>query len=114
VRSSLREDDFPRKDRETWEALSQLQGADFDRAYMKAMLTGRQAELTKFQQEAAKSGTPGIADWANQTLPALHDDLKAAQKIAPAVGVKSPPTNEGQSTEGAGKASSKPASPNSY
>jgi hypothetical protein len=33
-------------------------------------------------------GIPGIADWANQTLPALQDDLKASQKIAPAVGVR--------------------------
>jgi hypothetical protein len=48
---------------------------------MKAMLNGRQAELTKFQREAAKSGPPGI-EWANQTLPALQDDLKAAKKVA--------------------------------
>jgi hypothetical protein len=59
-------------------------------------------------------GTPGIADWANQTLPALEDDLKASQKIAPAVGVKSPPANEGQPTRPEGAATSKPASQNPY
>jgi hypothetical protein len=37
------------------------QGPYFDKAYMKALLHGRQAELSRFSQEAAKSGTPGIA-----------------------------------------------------
>jgi putative membrane protein len=102
------------KDRDTFEALSQLQGAAFDKAYMKAMLTGRQAELSKFKQDAAKAGTPGIAEWANQTLPALQNDLKEAKKIAPAVGVHLPATSEAQPTRGAGQASSKPASENPY
>ena len=101
-------------DRDTFEALSQLQGADFDKAYMKAMLKDRQAQLSKFQQEAAKSSTPGIADWAKQTLPALQDDLKASQKIAPAVGVKLPPANQGQPTRTEGATTSKPASQNPY
>src|SRR5215472_14539478 len=90
------------------------QGPNFDKAYMKAMLTGRQAQLSKFQQETAKSGTPGIADWAKQTLPALQNDLKASQKIAPAVGVKLPPANEGPTTRTEGAASSKPPSQNPY
>ena len=76
------------KDRATSDALSQLQGAEFDKAYMKAMLNGRQAELSRFKQEAAQSGTPGIMEWANKTLPALQGDLKEAQKVAPAVGVR--------------------------
>lgn len=101
-------------DRATYMALSDLKGADFDKAYMKAMLNGRQAELSKFQQGAAQSGTPGIAEWANQTLPALQDDLKAAKKIAPAVGVKSPPPSEGQATGSGNKTSSKPVSQNPY
>jgi len=106
--------DLTPKDRATSDALAQLQDADFDKAYMKAMLKDRQAELSKLQQDAAKSGTPGIADWAKQTLPALQDDLKASQKIAPAVGVKLPPANEGQPARTEGAVSSKPASPNPY
>jgi hypothetical protein len=69
--------------------------------------------LSKFQQ-APQSGTPGIADWASQTLPALQDDLKASQKIAPAVGVKLPPANQGPPTRTEGAATSKPASQNPY
>jgi len=59
-------------------------------------------------------GIPGIAEWAMQTVPALQDDLKASQKIAPAVGVKLPPANEGQPTRTEGAATSKPASQNPY
>jgi len=106
--------DLTPKDRATSDALAQLQDADFDKAYMKAMLKDRQAELSKLQQDAAKSGTPGIADWAKQTLPALQDDLKASQKIAPAVGVKLPPANQGPPTRTEGAANSKPASPTPY
>ena len=49
-----------------------------------------------------------------QTVPALQDDLKASQKIAPAVGVKLPPANEGQPTRTEGAATTKPASQNPY
>jgi hypothetical protein len=47
-------------------------------------------------------------------LPALQDDLKASQKIAPAVGVKLPPANQGLPTRTEGAATSKPASQNPY
>jgi len=72
------------KDRQTYEALSQLHGAAFDKAYMKAMVNDSQKN---FKQEAAKVNTAAIAEWANKTLPTLQNDLKDAQKIAPTVGV---------------------------
>jgi hypothetical protein len=61
------------------------------------------------RSKAAQSGTLGIAEWANQTLPALEDDLKAAQKIAPAVGVHATAKTEEQGSP----KPSKPASPGS-
>jgi len=76
--------DLDAKDQETFEALSQLHGAAFDKAYMKAMLNDDQ---TKLKQDAAKVNNSAVADWATQTLPTLQSDLKDAKKVAPAVGV---------------------------
>ena len=99
--------DLNPKDRAAADALSKLEGAEFDKAYMKAMLNGRQAELSKFKQQAAQANIPGMMDWANQTLPALQSDLKEAQKIAPVVGVKPTATSKEQS----GSSASQPKQP---
>lgn len=66
--------DLHPKDRATSEALSQLQGADFDKAYMKAMLKGRQTELSRFTQEAAKESTPPA--WADGSLRDFSDSAR--------------------------------------
>lgn len=76
--------DLDAKDQGTFEALSQLHGAAFDKAYMNAMLNDDQASLKK---EAAKVNIPAIANWANKTLPTLEVDLKDAHKVAPTVGI---------------------------
>jgi putative membrane protein len=73
------------KDQDSLQALSQLQGPAFDKAYMSAMVDDDQ---TKLKQEAAKVDNLAIADWASKTLPTLQGDLKQAQKVAPAVGVR--------------------------
>lgn len=82
---------------DTFDALSQLKGAEFDKAYVKAMLNEDQAALSRFKQEAKKGD-----GWASQTLPTLESNLKAAQKVAPAVGIHSTATSEEKRTS-AGK-----------
>jgi putative membrane protein len=84
---------------DTFEALSQLHGAAFDNAYMKAMLNADQTAASRFKQEATKGD-----DWAGRTLPTLESNLKEAQKVALVVGVHSTVTNEEQRTPGASKA----------
>ena len=75
------------KQRDTFEALSHLQGAAFDKAYMKAMLNDHQTDdVSRFKQEATKGSSQAMKDWASQMLPTLESDLKEAQKVAPAVG----------------------------
>ncbi len=106
--------DLDPKDRQTFEALSQLHGAAFDKAYMKAMLNDPQMQPSGLKEEAAKANNPAIANWATKTLPTLQSDLKEAQKIAPAVGIHSPPTDKKQPAAGNAQPAGKPASPDAY
>jgi len=97
------------KNRDTFDALSQLHGAAFDEAYMKAMLNSHQANVPRFKQEAAKVDNPAIVDWASRTLPTLQSDLQEAQKVAPVVSIHATPTSEEQSIRSAGQAQPQPA-----
>jgi putative membrane protein len=85
------------KNLDTFEALSQLQGAAFDKAYMKAMLNDDQTATSRFTQEATKGD-----GWASHTLPTLESNLKEAQKVAVAVGVH-PTVGEEQRTPNASR-----------
>jgi putative membrane protein len=91
------------KQRDTFEALSHLQGAAFDKAYMKAMLNDHQTDVSRFKQEATKGSTQAMKDWASHMLPTLESDLKEAQKVAPAVGVHSTVTSKEQRTPSVSK-----------
>lgn len=84
------------KSQATFESLSQLQGEDFDKAYMQAMLNGHKTDLAQFKHEAKSGNNQAIIDWANQNLPALQSQFKEAEKVAPTVGV--------ETTENKGKA----------
>ena len=85
------------KNLDAFEALSQLQGAEFDKAYMKAMVNGDQTATSRFKQEATRGD-----GWAGHTLPTLESNLKEAQKVALAVGVRSAVSEE-HSTSSASK-----------
>jgi putative membrane protein len=71
------------KNLDTFDALSQLKGAEFDKAYMKAMLNADQTAASRFKQEATRGDA-----WAGHTLPTLESSLKEAQKVALAIGVQ--------------------------
>lgn len=83
---------------ETLNTLSQLHGAEFDKAYMKAMLNDNQTAASRFKQEATKGN-----DWATHTLPTLESNLKEAQKVAREVGVHAAATNDEHRTASPGK-----------
>ena len=72
------------KNLDTFEALSELRGDAFDKAYVKTMLNSDQTATSRFKQEATRGD-----GWANHTLPTLENNLKEAQKVALAVGVHS-------------------------
>lgn len=81
----------------TFDALSQLRGAEFDKAYMKAMLNGDEMTTSMYKQQAKKGD-----GWASRTLPTLENNLKEAQRVALEVGVGSKAKSQDQRTPSAG------------
>ncbi|MBW3625791.1 MAG: DUF4142 domain-containing protein [Armatimonadetes bacterium] len=75
--------------------LAKLSGADFDRAFMNAMVKGHQDAIRLFENHAARSGDYQVRAYAMQTLPTLRTHLNAARRLANTeavrTGTKSPP-----------------------
>lgn len=59
--------------------LSKMNGADFDRAYMSAMVKDHQDDVAEFETEARNGKDADIKAWAAKTLPTLREHLKLAQ-----------------------------------
>ncbi len=73
------------KDQATKDKLSKLQGAEFDKAYMKDMVTDHKKDVAEFEHASKAAKDPDLKNWAGQTLPTLQSHLQEAQKIAPTV-----------------------------
>jgi len=65
---------------DTYKALSGLSGASFDRAFIDAVIANHQAEIAKFEQQAA-SNDGDVATFAEQTLPTLESHLRMARML---------------------------------
>jgi len=59
--------------------LSKLQGADFDREYMKHMVSDHKKDVSEFRSEARKAKDGDIKQFASSTLPTLEEHLTLAQ-----------------------------------
>ena len=73
------------KDQATKDKLSKLQGAAFDKAYMKDMVMDHKKDVAEFQKASTSAKDPELKSWAGQTLPTLQSHLQEAEKIAPNV-----------------------------
>ncbi|HTP32795.1 MAG TPA: DUF4142 domain-containing protein [Candidatus Acidoferrales bacterium] len=60
--------------------LSNLHGAEFDRAYMKDMVSDHEKDIAEFQREADHGADSDVKAFAARTLPTLHEHLKMAQE----------------------------------
>ena len=60
--------------------LQNLNGADFDRAYMKDAVKDHKKDLAEFKNEAANGRDPEIRTFAAQTVPVLEEHLQMAQQ----------------------------------
>lgn len=67
------------------ERLSRLSGADFDRAYMDAMVKDHEEAVASFQRQATAAGNGDLKAWVVRTLPTLEDHLERAREIARAL-----------------------------
>jgi putative membrane protein len=66
------------KDQALKDKLSKLSGAQFDRAYMQAMVSDHKKDVNEFKVESQSGKDPDVKAWASKTLPTLEDHLKHA------------------------------------
>ena len=79
--------------REMVDRLSKLQGPEFDRAYMQAMLKDHEEDVAKFKVQARSAHDRNVKTFAAKTLPVLEKHLVMAKDIG---------HDTGKATSGAG------------
>jgi putative membrane protein len=78
--------DISAKDQATYDRLSKLSGASFDRAYARDMVKDHETDVAAFQREANGGKTDSLKSFASETLPTLQDHLKQAKEMVKSVG----------------------------
>ncbi len=66
-------------DERTTKKLQELKGSEFDRAYMKHMVSDHKAVIKEFQKEADSGDDADVKGFASKTLPTLQEHLRLAQ-----------------------------------
>jgi putative membrane protein len=74
------------KDQATYDRLSKLDGAAFDRAYMADMVRDHRADIAAFEREAGHGSDPDVKNFASRTLPTLKHHLQMAESAQAKVG----------------------------
>jgi putative membrane protein len=69
------------KHRNEIDKFSKLSGAEFDRAYAKAMLKDHEKAVSNFQKESTRAGDVDLKAFASKTLPTLQDHLQMARAL---------------------------------
>ncbi len=73
--------------KEIMDHLSKLSGADFDRAYVAAMVTAHKKDVAAFQGVSKNATDADVKAFATETLPTLEMHLKMIQALATRLGV---------------------------
>lgn len=73
------------KQKDTYDRLSRLSGAAFDRAYARDQVTDHQHDISVYKNEAQNGQNPQIKQYAQNTLPVLHEHLSLARQMSRAV-----------------------------
>lgn len=71
--------DVDAKQQATYDRLSKLSGAEFDKAYMHDMVTDHHEDVSEFQKESRSGSDPDVKAWATKTLPTLQHHLQMAE-----------------------------------
>jgi putative membrane protein len=74
--------EMPKKAQETFDRLSQLKGAEFDRAYIKDMLKDHREDVALFEAMSKSGSDPDLRAFAIKTLPTLREHYQLARKLA--------------------------------
>jgi putative membrane protein len=75
------------KSKATQDRLSKLSGAQFDRAYMQAMVGDHDHAILMFRSFSERGDDPQLKDWASKTLPTLQEHDRLAKTTATKIGV---------------------------
>jgi putative membrane protein len=70
--------------------LAKLSGAEFDKAYVAAMLEDHQKDVREFSRVASTNGDADVKAFASKTLPTLKEHLQQAQDLSKSIGAKKP------------------------
>ncbi len=68
------------KQKKTYDQLSKLSGAQFDRQFAQEMVSDHKQDISKFEKQAKSNGP--LAEFAQQTLPTLQKHLQTAQSLS--------------------------------
>ena len=73
------------EDQATYNRLSKLHGAAFDRAYAQAMVKDHEKDVAAFEKESRTGQDQGVKTFAEQTLPTLKEHLRLAREMEKSV-----------------------------
>jgi putative membrane protein len=73
--------DLAAKDQATYDRLSKLSGADFDRAFAQDMVKYHQHDLQAFDREANRGKDAAIRGFASETVPMIQQHLEQAKEM---------------------------------
>ncbi|HKR12153.1 MAG TPA: DUF4142 domain-containing protein [Pyrinomonadaceae bacterium] len=69
------------KHREHVTKLSGMSGAEFDRAYVKMMVSDHEKDVSEFEKQSTKGADPELKAFASKTLPTLQQHLQMARAL---------------------------------
>lgn len=69
------------KGKATVERLTKLEGAAFDRAYMREMVTDHEKAVSEFKKASTTAQDADLKAWAGKTLPTLEKHLQSARDL---------------------------------
>jgi putative membrane protein len=73
--------DLDPKHKQIRDKLSALEGPEFDKAYVEAMIKDHKKAVNDFQTEAKNGKDKDVKEFAKETVPALKEHLDQAQKL---------------------------------
>jgi putative membrane protein len=76
------DDKMSAKDQAELDRLRKLQGANFDREYVKSQLAAHKAAVALFDKESKSGNDRDLKQFAASTLPTLRDHLQLAQQLS--------------------------------
>jgi len=89
--------ELDQKHRDQITKISAMSGADFDRAYVKDMVSDHRKDVSEFEKESTRGTDADLKAFASKTLPTLQEHLRMAEALPGAKGTGSNMNSGGNS-----------------